>query len=259
MHVGLTAADSSESGSRWYIPVMLIRMVALVLLIAACEAVPAGAPAPSGSSVVVAPTAAPFSLSPTARPASPTRTDADASSPATGSPEREADAGTYARSEMWRGLVIAPEHRCSPYDPDGYPYPQSVERRIVARSEAHDSGLCKAPAEVRRRFASHLLNLTLASPSVNRWQKSGKDVAEYLPDLNRCWFANRVVEVRTRYDLTVDRRERDVLGLVLSGCASTEMVVLILVPQWRRPPSSRRLTRRRTKPCSPTTTTGTGE
>ena len=45
---------------------------------------------------------------------------------------------------------------------------------IVARSEAHDSGLCAADAATRRRFASDILNLTLASPSVNRSQKSGK-------------------------------------------------------------------------------------
>lgn len=72
----------------------------------------------------------------------------------------------------WRGLTVASEHRCSPYDADDYRYPQFVEPRIVAgmggivygpytgtwfvstsetdiehilaRSEAHDSGLCAA-------------------------------------------------------------------------------------------------------------------
>ena len=71
----------------------------------------------------------------------------------------------------WRGLVVAPERRCSAYDADDYRYPQSVEAQIVAelgglygpytgrwfasqretdiehmvaRSEAHDSGLCAA-------------------------------------------------------------------------------------------------------------------
>ena len=34
---------------------------------------------------------------------------------------------------------------------------------IVARSEAHDSGLCAANPETRNRFASDLLNLTLAA------------------------------------------------------------------------------------------------
>ena len=31
----------------------------------------------------------------------------------------------------WRGLTVAPENRCSPYDADDYGYPQSVEDDIV--------------------------------------------------------------------------------------------------------------------------------
>ena len=114
-----------------------------------------------------------------------------------------------AAAETWRGLTVAPEHRCSPYDRHDYPYSQSVEPRIVAAlggriygpytgrtfashrrtdiehivavSEAHDSGLCAADASTRRRFASDLLNLTLAAPKVNRCGRSGKcakDAAE---------------------------------------------------------------------------------
>ena len=113
-------------------------------------------------------------------------------------------AGTAA-AETWRGLTVAPEHRCSSYDKAGdYPYPQSVEKdivrqlgavygpysgtcfgstketdieHIVATSEGHDSGLCAADRATRKRFAQDLRNLTLASPQVNRHQKSGKDAA----------------------------------------------------------------------------------
>ena len=155
---------------------------------------------------------------------------------------------------MWRGLVVATENRCSPYTADYYPYSQGVEERIivemggiiygpytgtyfsstretdiehiVARSEAHDSGLCAADAATRRRFAGDLLNLTLASPAVNRQQKSGYDGAEWLPDLNQCWFVNRVVRVRLKYGLTIDQREADALDSVLSGCSSVEMLVV---------------------------------
>ena len=97
-------------------------------------------------------------------------------------------------STLWRGLTVAPKDRCSPYDPDDYSYSPSVEPRIVdaqdgiygpytgtwfesiretdiehivARSEAHDSGLCAADSDP--------VNLTLASPSVNRLRKSDKD------------------------------------------------------------------------------------
>ena len=61
---------------------------------------------------------------------------------------------------------------------------------------------------------------------MNRSQKGGKDAAEWLPDLNQCWFASRVAEVRRRYTLTIDGREADVLQGILSNCTSTEMVVL---------------------------------
>ena len=156
----------------------------------------------------------------------------------------------------WRGLVVAPEDRCSPYDSDDYPYSPSVEKRIVeamnglvygpytgthfedtsqtdiehivARSEVHDSGLCSADAETKKRFASDILNLTLASPEVNRHQKSAKDAAEWLPDLNQCWFADRVVQVRQEYKLTIDEIEAAALEIVLSGCSSVDMVIIAI-------------------------------
>ena len=152
----------------------------------------------------------------------------------------------------WRGLEVAPERRCSLYDSDEYGYSQSVEdqiaaelggvygpytgrwfasqsetdiEHIVARSEAHDSGLCAADDETKRRFANDLLNLTLAGPQVNRYQKVDNDAAEWLPDQNRCWFAARVIAVRQKYRLTIDRAEAAALDRVLGGCSSTDLLV----------------------------------
>ena len=168
-------------------------------------------------------------------------------------------AAAYSRApaaETWNGLSLAPEHRCSPYDRADYPYPQSVEARIVASmgghvygpytgrhfgstretdiehmvalSEAHDSGLCAAGPTVRRRFASDPLNLTLAEPAVNRCGSGGKcgfDAADWQLPMNRCWFAGRVVAVKRKYRLSVDRREAAALDRVLAGCGSTAMIV----------------------------------
>ena len=156
-----------------------------------------------------------------------------------------------AAEERWRGLAVAPEARCAPYDRTwDYPYSQTLERQIVERlgaiygpytgtcfdsmgqtdiehivatSEAHDSGLCGRDLATKRRFASDLRNLTLASPTVNRRQKGGKDAGEWMPERNRCWFAARVVAVRKAYDLTIDRREAEALERVLSRCESTDM------------------------------------
>ena len=151
-----------------------------------------------------------------------------------------------ASTGTWRGIRVAPECRCTPYDRDNdYPYPQSIEAEIadrlggmvspydgtrfdslresdiehvIAVSEAHDSGLCAASAAVRRRFASDLDNLTLATPELNRYQKRDHDAAEWLPARNRCWFAATIVAVRREYDLTIDQREAAVLDAVLKGC-----------------------------------------
>ena len=79
---------------------------------------------------------------------------------------------TLGAEQEWRGLVVAREDRCAPYGSRDYPYPQSVElqiiaemggkvyglytgryfpsrrqtdiEHIVAKSEGHDSGLCRA-------------------------------------------------------------------------------------------------------------------
>lgn len=156
-----------------------------------------------------------------------------------------------AASANGLGVRIEPENRCSHYDSDDYPYPQSVEphivsqqggriygpytgayfgsigetdiEHIVARSEAHDSGLCGRGSAEKRAFARDLLNLTLASPSVNRHQKVDKDLAQWLPDLNRCWYVNQVVLVKRKYDLSMDRAEAETARRVLASCSSTQM------------------------------------
>lgn len=153
---------------------------------------------------------------------------------------------------LLNSLVVAPEYRCAPYDKNKqYPYPQSVEldiirqmggriygpysgttfsdrgdtdiEHMVAASEAHDSGLCAASEGMRKAFARDLLNLTLAAPSLNRHQKSGKDFAEWRPPLNACWFADRTIKVRAKYNLTIDSREKAALQRTLESCPSVEM------------------------------------
>ncbi len=147
--------------------------------------------------------------------------------------------------EEWRGLVVAEEQRCSPYTARDYRYPQSVEPRIadrlggiyspytcesfttlkdtdiehiVARSEAHDSGMCAASPERKLEFAGDLRNLTLSAPRLNRYVKSDKDATEWVPAENACWFAWRIIEVRRAYGLTIDREESAAIDDILAGC-----------------------------------------
>ncbi len=162
--------------------------------------------------------------------------------------------GGPLEAETWRGLVVAEENRCSPYDRDDYRYSPSVEQRIIdeeldrdiyspytgdyfddkgeagiehiiALSEAHDSGLCDSTPERKNYFSEDILNLTLASPSLNRHVKKDKDASNWVPDLNKCWFANRVVEVRLRYGLTIDVMEKNVLNAILVTCTKEELEI----------------------------------
>lgn len=159
-------------------------------------------------------------------------------------------------SENRNSITISPENRCSEYNKKKqYPYSQSVEDKIVhsmnglvyspytgryfdtdtetdiehivSTSEGHDSGLCAASEETRKSFASDPLNLTLASPKINRCGKGGKcgfDAGEWMPEKNRCWFASRVVKVKMKYSLSMDQREAKSLYSVLSKCKSNEMI-----------------------------------
>lgn len=154
--------------------------------------------------------------------------------------------------DVLTGIRIEPEYRCSVYDSDDYSYSQALEpaivaqqggriyspysgryfrstretdiEHIVARSEAHDSGLCSRPVDDRAAFASDLDNLTLAAPRLNRYEKVAKDPAEWLPQLNRCWYVGRVVAVKREWGLSMDSAEAQAIREVLTSCDSVEMV-----------------------------------
>lgn len=112
----------------------------------------------------------------------------------------------------------------SPYDDIWYDEATDVDiDHMVARKEAHDSGLCKATPEVRYEFANDLLNLTLSTPSVNRNEKSDKDAADWLPQYNKCWYVFTVIQVKKKYKMTVDSAERDAMQEVLESCTADEV------------------------------------
>ena len=157
-------------------------------------------------------------------------------------------------STYLQGITNAAENRCSTYNSDDYSYSQSVEQQIVAgmggriyspytgeyfdttgqtdiehivaRSEAHDSGLCAATMQTRRDFSQDLDNLTLASPAVNRHQKVARDLAEWLPEQNKCWYVNQVVAVKREYNLTMDSAEAQKAVDILTGCTSVALIFL---------------------------------
>ena len=156
----------------------------------------------------------------------------------------------FQEVQTWRGLRVDKELRCTPYKKKDYRSRASLEERIVeamggriygpytgrtfkstkeaevehivALEEAHDSGLCHRSLGSRKAFGEDLMNLTLAARDMDR-SKGSKDAGEWLPEKNRCWFAQKVVAVKTKYRLTVDWRERDELEGILSRCDSFEL------------------------------------
>ena len=153
-------------------------------------------------------------------------------------------------------LTVEPENRCAPYDAKQYRYPATLDRKwlegrgytvdasglvnktvpspytpgirfrfvqdmdiehLVARSEAHDSGLCSRPDEWTP-FASDMDNITIAGEHVNRTMKRDKDPAGWLPMRNQCWYVEQWVKVKLKYGLTVDEEERDALASALTDC-----------------------------------------
>ena len=160
---------------------------------------------------------------------------------------------SHAPTLLWRGLVVEPESRCAGEDYDRAEYGTRYRSKeddlvealgaifgpysgrcfdstsetdiehIVALHEAHHSGMCLVDRETKRTFGGDILNLTLAAPEVNR-AKGSLDAFDWTPEQNACWFAQRVLDVKLKYRMTVDRDEAHALELVLAGCDSTKIV-----------------------------------
>lgn len=90
-----------------------------------------------------------------------------------------------ASAETWRGLVVAPEHRCSAYERQrDYPYPQSVEADIIhnlGNVYGPYSGTCFSSA--RDTDVEHIVAVSEA-----------QDYASYCTSLLRLggWLGNRL-------------------------------------------------------------------
>ena len=111
------------------------------------------------------------------------------------------------------GQVYTP-YSCLAFDITADGTAETDIEHIVALAETHDSGIAD---DRRRDIASDLDNLTIADPTVNQSQKSDRDAAEWMPARHGAWFAERVIQVKLEYGLSVDPAERDALEALLMG------------------------------------------
>lgn len=155
-------------------------------------------------------------------------------------------------SEDWYfGVQIAPENDCSDYRSIDYSHLPKLDvfaaeelggifgayedecfdeytdvdiEHLVAKREAHDSGLCAADIQTRINFANNLENVALASPAVNRG-KSTKDPSDWLPENNQCWYVWQWLHVKRKYNMTIDQAEKNAIDAVLQTCSVSDLIL----------------------------------
>ncbi len=98
---------------------------------------------------------------------------------------------------------------------------------LVALAEAWDSGARRWTAGTRNRYANDLGDrrpLIAVTDSVNQ-SKGDQDIAEWLPERNRCRYLRDWVAVKLRWQLRVDRAERRRLSALADGCANQRLTI----------------------------------
>lgn len=119
-------------------------------------------------------------------------------------------------------------HMLSPYRgsvQDGEPLgPEWLDGRravqidhIVPLGWAWRQGAATWPRDVRVKFALDPDN-TLAAAAHDNESKSDQGPAEWIPEINQCWYAERWVVVLDRYNLSLNKADRDSLATLLTKC-----------------------------------------
>lgn len=113
-----------------------------------------------------------------------------------------------------KGCVVSHGRWYDPYSGKTFTKASKLDiDHIVPLKEAHISGGNSWGRKQRRAFANDPENLIVVSASENR-EKGAKDLARWLPDVieYRCQYVKRWMRVKTKYQLSIDQRERSVVG-----------------------------------------------
>jgi len=94
---------------------------------------------------------------------------------------------------------------------------------LVPLAEAWDSGARRWTAGTRTRYANDLRDprpLVAVTDNVNQ-SKSDQDPAEWMPELGKCRYVREWVAVKIRWQLTVNRPEKQALRSWAENCKNT--------------------------------------
>jgi len=81
---------------------------------------------------------------------------------------------------------------------------------IVPLKEAYLSGGKDWSKKKKEIFANDEENLTVSYLSANRI-KGSRDIANWLPIYNKCWYIEKFTQIKKKYKLTFDKREKKVI------------------------------------------------
>ncbi|WP_067686001.1 HNH endonuclease family protein [Nocardia jejuensis] len=115
------------------------------------------------------------------------------------------------------GVLDAKTGKLKPYkfitDPAGVD-----AEHIVPLAEAWRSGASKFDEATRQNIANDAINLIASDPSANR-SKGDQDAAHYLPPgAFRCGYLDHYVQIKIKYNLTVDNDELKALRTAVDDC-----------------------------------------
>ena len=88
---------------------------------------------------------------------------------------------------------------------------------VVPLKEAHVSGARAWPASKRHRFANNPGNLLAVEAGANM-SKGSRGPSDWLPETGQCVYVRQWVAVKRKWDLEMDRLERESVERLLAEC-----------------------------------------
>ena len=91
---------------------------------------------------------------------------------------------------------------------------------LVPLKEAFDSGASEWTEEERKEFANNLsepYHLLAVASGANR-QKGAQDPAQWMPEYNQCSYLKYWVEIKKKYNLTMDSVEKKYIDTTTKRC-----------------------------------------
>lgn len=114
------------------------------------------------------------------------------------------------------------------YDRVSWTNPSDIDiDHMVALAEAWDSGARSWSTSTRQAFANDLgdsRSLVGVTDNVNQ-AKGDQDIAQWLPQYDRCRYLREFVAVKHRWRLTVDSAEKSAMRSLASGCTNSTITV----------------------------------